>query len=117
MVNLPLITDRLAVRAVIYDDRRGGYIDNIPATFYRTPTDYGIAFYNGGVVPAGPVINNHTLVGKAINPVSYQGTRVEALYQFNDDWSALIAQSYQSMEADGVFAEMATNAWASRNRI
>ena len=110
MVNLPLITDRLAVRAVIYDDRRGGYIDNIPATFYRTPTDYGIAFYNGGVVPAGPVINNHALVGKAFNPVSYQGTRVEALYQFNDDWSALIAQSYQSMEADGVSAEMATNA-------
>ena len=35
--------------------------------------------------------------------------RVEALYQFNDDWSALIAQSYQNMEADGVFAETAAD--------
>src|SRR6202789_93987 len=27
-INLPLIEDTLAVRAVIYDDQRGGYIDN-----------------------------------------------------------------------------------------
>jgi iron complex outermembrane receptor protein len=49
------------------------------------------------------------LVANDINPVTYQGIRVEALYQFNADWSALLAQSYQSMEADGVFAEMAAN--------
>ena len=35
--------------------------------------------------------------------------RVEALYQFNEDWNVLLAQSYQNMEADGVFAEMAAN--------
>jgi len=28
VINLPLITDTLAVRAVIYNDSRGGYIDN-----------------------------------------------------------------------------------------
>src|ERR1700734_200937 len=28
-LNLPLIADTLAVRAVIYDDQRGGYIDNV----------------------------------------------------------------------------------------
>ncbi len=44
-----------------------------------------------------------------INPVTYTGLRVEALYQFNEDWNALLAQSYQNMEADGVFAEMAAN--------
>ena len=33
MINIPIIADRLAARAVIYDEKRGGYIDNIPATF------------------------------------------------------------------------------------
>ena len=112
VVNLPLITDRLAVRAVIYDDRRGGYIDNIPGLFYRTPSDPIIAQFNGGVVPPNsPVINNSALVANDFNPVTYQGMRVEALYQFNDDWSALIAQSYQSIEADGVFTEMTADAF------
>ena len=112
VLNLPLVADHLAVRAVAYDDRRGGYIDNIPGLFYRTPSDPIIAAYNGGVVPPNsPVINNSALVANDFNPVTYQGMRLEALYQFNDDWSALIAQSYQSIEADGVFAEMAANAF------
>jgi iron complex outermembrane receptor protein len=109
-VNIPLITDRLAVRGVIYDERRGGYIDNTPATFARADTDGGIANYFGGKVPANSVvINNAGLVANNINPVTYRGIRGEALYQFNDAWSALLAQSYQSIEADGVFAEMAAN--------
>jgi len=33
VLNLPLIADTMAVRAVIYSDSRGGYIDNVPATF------------------------------------------------------------------------------------
>src|SRR5712671_4724890 len=35
VLNLPLIADTLAVRGVIYNDRRGGYINNVPATFTR----------------------------------------------------------------------------------
>ncbi|MGO8858100.1 MAG: TonB-dependent receptor plug domain-containing protein, partial [Steroidobacteraceae bacterium] len=31
VLNLPLIADTLAVRGVIYDDSRGGYINNVPA--------------------------------------------------------------------------------------
>ena len=38
MINLPLIPGTLAVRAVIYDDSRGGYINNIPGTFTRAST-------------------------------------------------------------------------------
>src|ERR1700734_1817460 len=30
-INLPLIADTLAVRATIFNDRRGGYISNVPA--------------------------------------------------------------------------------------
>src|SRR6202034_700814 len=46
VLNLPLIPDTMAVRAVIYDDRRGGYIDNVPATFTRSNSDIGIHYAN-----------------------------------------------------------------------
>jgi iron complex outermembrane receptor protein len=108
-INIPLIADTLAVRGVIYNERRGGYIDNIPATFARADTDLGLQVYGGQVPADSVVINNAALVANDINPVTYQGIRVEALYKFNDDWSALLAHSYQSMEADGVFAEMTAN--------
>ena len=45
-INLPLIPDTLAVRAVIYNDSRGGYINNVPSTFTRAGTDEGFAKYN-----------------------------------------------------------------------
>src|SRR5580658_1786569 len=107
-INIPLIAETLAVRGVIYNERRGGYINNIPGTFARAATDLG-TYYIGGVPANSVVTNNNALVANGINPVTYQGIRAEALYQFNEDWSALLAQSYQSMEADGVFAEMAAN--------
>ena len=43
-INLPLIQDTLAVRAVIYSDRRGGYINNVPGTFAHESTDIGIHY-------------------------------------------------------------------------
>ena len=119
VLNLPLIANTMAVRAVIYNDRRGGYIDNVPATFTRRNTDVGIHYAdypavggvcpdgqpnNGSCVPPGsPVINNGSVVGRAINPVTYQGIRAEVLYKFNEDWNALITQSYQNMDSRGVF--------------
>jgi len=129
MINLPVIADTLAVRAVIYNDRRGGYINNVPSTFTRKATDAGIAVANyptdcGPHAPAGtppdqvvpcqvppgsPVINNYLMTGNAINPVTYQGLRVSALWQINDDWNALITQSYQNMDAEGVFYQMPTS--------
>ena len=45
------------------------------------------------------------IAARTQNPVDYNGIRVSALYQFNDDWNLLIQQSYQNMEADGVFAQ------------
>ena len=113
VINVPLIADTLAVRGVIYDEKRGGYIDNTPATFARSASDVSIRYADAaGQVPANSVaLNNSALVGNHINPVSYQGIRVEALYQFNESWSALLVQSYQNIEADGVFTEMAANAF------
>jgi iron complex outermembrane recepter protein len=125
-LNLPLIDDTLAVRAVVYNDQRGGYINNVPGTFSRLSSDIGI-HYAGyatgcssgspahgqcagdavptsyGVPPGSPSISNSNLVGNAINPVTYQGIRVGALLKMNEDWDALLVQSYQQMHSTGVF--------------
>jgi outer membrane receptor protein involved in Fe transport len=74
------------------------------------PTDGGIHYagYTNNIPgPATPQnsANNNNLVGKAINPVTYQGARVSALWQASDDWSVLLQQSYQDMNAQGVFYE------------
>jgi iron complex outermembrane recepter protein len=111
MINLPLIPDTLAARGVIYEEERGGYINNVPATFARASTDLGIHYAEAdGQVPADSVvINNSSVTGNAINPVTYSGIRLETLLKVDDDWRVLVAQSYQNMVADGVFAEMAAN--------
>jgi iron complex outermembrane recepter protein len=119
VLNLPLISEHMAVRVVIYDDHRGGYIDNVPATFTRKDTDDGIHYASfpavngqcpdGGpnmgycVPPGSPSINNYNIAANAINPVDYTGIRAELLYKFNDDWDLLMTQSYQNMDAQGVF--------------
>jgi outer membrane receptor protein involved in Fe transport len=106
VLNLPLIAGTLAVRGVIYDDSRGGYINNVPSTFTRSNSDFGIG-YAGGTVPANSVvINNGPVVGDAINPVVYQGLRLSVLAKFNEDWNLLIAESFQHMDAKGVFYQM-----------
>ena len=110
MINLPLIADTLAVRAVIYNDRRGGYIDNVPGTFTRKDTDLGIYYANN---PGG---------GRACGRAGHQQQRdcrpgastrsptrafaLRLLYQINDDWNALLTQSYQNMDSQGVFYQM-----------
>ena len=109
-LNIPVIADKLAVRGVIYNEKRGGYINNLPATFARAATDLGVQYALAARFP--PTVSSSTtaaVVANDINPVTYTGLRVETLYQFNEDWNALLAQSYQNIEADGVFAEMAAN--------
>ncbi len=107
VLNLPLIDKKLAARLVVFTDHRGGYINNLPATFSRSGTDLGLAEENGGVLPANSqTINNYALVGNAINPVTYQGGRVELLWKVNHDWNVLLSQMYQNMDAQGVFYEM-----------
>jgi iron complex outermembrane receptor protein len=119
VLNLPLIAEKMAVRGAIYSDSRGGYIDNVPATFTRKNTDIGIHYANfpavngqcpdglpnaGFCVPPGsPVLKNDTSGQRAINPVIYKGFRAELLYKFNEDWDILLTQMNQTMDADGVF--------------
>jgi outer membrane receptor protein involved in Fe transport len=97
VLNLPLIPDTLGVRAVIFSERRGGYIDNVRSTIS----------YPAGSVPAtlggNPTANNGPLVANNTNPLTYGGGRVSVLWKPSDSWSVLLQQNVQQMEADGYF--------------
>ncbi|HXI68237.1 MAG TPA: TonB-dependent receptor, partial [Steroidobacteraceae bacterium] len=97
-LNLPF-GDSFALRGVIFSERRGGYIDNVPATITYDPNTVPTASLPGGNSKA----NNAFLVESNTNPVDYQGVRLSALWKFNDNWDALLQQNYQNMEADGYF--------------
>jgi iron complex outermembrane receptor protein len=118
--NLPLIENTLGARLVVYDDRRGGYIDNVPSSFTRSNNDSG-NYYAGikpganGLCPNGlptnsgncvplnnNIGNNFAIARNASNPVEYNGLRASVLWKIADDWDALVVQSFQNMEADGV---------------
>ena len=128
VINVPIVANTFALRAVIYDDHQGGYINNVASTFTRKSSDLGIHYANYATAcdngsqpvngacgtgnpsafgpPPGSPINNNAIAKNAINPVTYKGVRASALWDINDDWSALLAQSYQNIDAQGVFYQM-----------
>ena len=92
---------------MVFNDSRGGYIDNVNSTFTRRSTDLGFARRTAGRVPTDSVVvNNDFIAGKDINPVTYKGARLGLDYQVNDDWSVLLTQTYQDMNTSGVFYEL-----------
>ena len=114
-INVPIIQDKLAIRAVVYDDHRGGYIDNVPSTFTRADTDTGNHYLNNGgkTLPASQQsndgqYNNYALAKNNFNPVDYTGGRVSAKWAIDTDWDLLISESYQKMDAEGTFATYPT---------
>ena len=124
MINIPIVKDRLAVRAVIYNERQGGYINNVPSTLTRSDQDLG-NYYIGikpntsGICPDGKkvggsgycttpnavVANNYSVAANAQNPTTYTGGRVSMAVQINDDWDLLIQQSLANLDAEGMAAE------------
>ena len=131
-LNAPILSDRLAIRATIYHERQGGYIDNVPSNFTRSNIDGGNGYFGihpttGNVCPNGlPSSNglatglcalpasqqanggqydNHAIAGEDINPVTYDGGRISAKLAINEDWDLLVSESYQNMDAQGSFAQ------------
>jgi outer membrane receptor protein involved in Fe transport len=111
MMNLAL-TDKLAVRVAAYNDRQGGWIDNIA----NDPNNGGfigsavvIDRISGGVLadpentPVAPP-NNDELVEDDFNDAVYSGARLGLSYLINDDWSLLLQHTEQTLETEGVFA-------------
>src|ERR1700683_5119431 len=58
VINVPLIPGTWAVRAVVYDDNRGGYISNVSGTLARSSKDGGIInYFGGGLPPVGATLH------------------------------------------------------------
>ncbi len=120
-LNVPIVKDVFAIRATVYNERRGGYIDNVYSTFTRNNNDPGSFYLNikpnaGGICPnglsttsgfctvstgAGRQINNGDVAEKDFNPATYTGARVEAQWDINSEWSLLITESLQNLETRG----------------
>lgn len=132
-INVPIIKDKLAVRAVVYADRQGGYIDNVPATF-QLPFNGNVGV--AGALPTGnpllvtraiqscqatattvvpnctgslyraptrQIINNDAFVEKDYNDATYRGGRIALTWNISDNWSIDLMHLHQELDTDGVF--------------
>jgi iron complex outermembrane recepter protein len=131
-INVPIIKDKLAVRAVFYTDRQGGYIDNVAGTFQmpfngnvgvagRLPTGNPLLVMRAiqscqnaaGAIPnctgslytppTRPTINNDAFVEKDYNDATYRGGRLALTWNISEDWSIDLMHLRQELDTDGVF--------------
>ncbi|MEP1144241.1 MAG: TonB-dependent receptor [Henriciella sp.] len=121
MLNVP-VSDKFALRGVVYTDNQGGYIDNVGGT--RSVADSarfqaaGTVRDNGVVVSAGRggfqagadlsgvnfiSANNANIAENNINDTLYAGFRISGEYEFNSDWSLLVSHAQQQLDSEGVF--------------
>lgn len=119
-VNIPL-GDNFAVRASVYTDEKGGYIDNVqgtrstaesarfrPGSTVRsngTPVGFRGGFQAGADLSNVNFIdaNNSALVEEDFNDTSYRGGRISALWNINDNWSLQVGAMAQEIDSDGTF--------------
>lgn len=131
-VNIPIVQDKLAARLVFYNNRQGGYIDNVAGT-YRMPWDPGgagrlptgnpllvaqaiqscVGVVNcvatatgttGGFrVPIRQSINNNAFIEDNYNDANYIGGRGGLTYKIDENWSIEAMTLYQELKTDGVF--------------
>lgn len=99
--NIPLVEDRLALRVVGFQDRDGGFIDNV---FGRTADWHGLTDRDGdGVIdnraPAGfGTLDNSAVVEKNWNENEVQGGRMHLRWEMNDRWATTASYHYQKSE-------------------
>jgi iron complex outermembrane recepter protein len=131
-INIPLVTDRIGLRAVVYADKQGGYIDNVAGTFQlpfngnvgvagRLPTGNPLLVNRAiqscqnaaGAIPncdgslytppTRQTINNDAFVEKDYNDATYVGGRLALTFKVSDDWSVDLMHVRQQLDTDGVF--------------
>lgn len=132
-INIPIIKDKLAVRAVVYTDRQGGYIDNVAGTFQmpfngnvgvagKLPTGNpllvmraiqscqatattAVANCTGSQyqAPTRQTINNDAFVEDNYNDATYRGGRIALTWNVNENWSVDLMHVRQELDTDGVF--------------
>jgi outer membrane receptor protein involved in Fe transport len=121
MINVN-VSDDLTVRGVVYVDRQGGYIDNVPGTVTaeqsarfrpaNTVRDNGVPVNAGrGGFQAGSDLSGVTFIaadnGNRVkddfNDTTYAGGRISLLWAINDNWTLTVSHTEQELESDGVF--------------
>lgn len=122
MVNIPF-TDNLAMRMVVFGDRMGGWIDNVPGTYAGDievinrnqispfahlctgdpAVDDPIGGNCNGVRASMAVADNSEFVENDYNDAMYAGARIGISYLINEDWDFLLQYTNQTLETDGVF--------------
>jgi outer membrane receptor protein involved in Fe transport len=127
-INIPIVQDKLAIRAVFYTDSQGGYIDNVAGTFQmpfngnvgvagKLPTGNpllvtraisscaGVANCTGSLyrAPTRQTINNDAFVEDNYNDATYRGGRIALTWNVNEDWSVDLMHVRQELDTDGVF--------------
>ncbi|WP_218310559.1 TonB-dependent receptor [Alteromonas antoniana] len=124
------VTDDMAVRVAAYNDRQGGWIDNIEndpgnggyigsaQVIDRISADFGKLADPIGMDQrriTNPDINtmgeaavvspqNDALVEDNFNDAVYSGARFGLSYIFNEQWDLLVQHTQQTLETEGVFA-------------
>ncbi|NNE58879.1 MAG: TonB-dependent receptor plug domain-containing protein, partial [Hellea sp.] len=115
--NVP-VGDDLALRAVIYADRQGGWTDAVAGTLnmrasarYRSANatrDNGTlvgaraGFDAGADTSALNAIDAIAIEEKNQNDAQYFGFRVSALKEINENWSLQVGYAHQELETDGI---------------
>ncbi len=114
------VSDRFAIRAVLFNDNQGGFIDSVAGTRDVSESarfrPAGALRENG--VPVGPTrggfqagadlsgvtfLPANSIVDDDINETTYRGARVSALWDLNEDWTLNVSYMDQDLESDGVF--------------
>lgn len=91
VINIPLIEDKLAVRAVAYRFDNSGYIDNVAATDPATLASSLVAV--DGAMPGQ---------SRDIGEDEYTGFRLSALWKVNDNLNAILGYIHQEIEQQGI---------------
>jgi outer membrane receptor protein involved in Fe transport len=88
-VNIPIVADRVALRAVGWYDHTGGYIDNV----FRART-----FRSSGITQS-----NQALVKDDFNPVDTYGLRAQLGIDHDDHWTVTPSIMAQQTKYEGSF--------------
>ena len=121
MFNLP-VTDKLALRGVVYTDNMGGYVDNVPGTLTARES---ARFRPAGTVRSNGVpvndrragfqstsdlsgvtfleADNGNIAEDDFNDTTYNGFRLTGVYLINADWDLTVSHMQQQLDSDGVF--------------
>jgi len=119
--NVP-VSDKLALRGVIYTDRMGGYIDNVPGTLsaresarFRPagtmrPNGVPVSDTRAGFQSTADLSgvtflesDNGPIAEDDFNDTFYSGFRLSGMYLINADWSLQVSHMQQQLDSDGVF--------------